>query len=127
MAYQSFEEKIKDYDKRKDIHYYVYFSAASYTYQVDAIQFKKKSDIKNDFYKNKKYYSTYLDAQQAADKLNARDTNAGHLFGRASREYEKKLDEILELKGLSESQKCAVKAAEANIQAITKLMNNEQF
>ncbi len=37
MAYQSFEEQIKDYDKRKDIHYYVVFSSASYKYRVDVL------------------------------------------------------------------------------------------
>lgn len=127
MAYQSFEEKIKDYDKRKDIHYYVYFSSGTYTYKVDAIQFKKKSDIKNDYYKNKKYYSTYLDAQQAADKLNAKDTDAGHLFGRAAREFEGKMDELLKMGGMTDAQKHAIEAASANVQAINKLINNEHF
>jgi len=127
MAYQSFEEKIKDYDKRKDIHYYVYFSAASYTYQVDAIQFKKKSDIKNDFYKNKKYYSTYAEAQAVADKLNEKDTDVGHLFGRAAREFEHKMYELLKMEGMTDAQKHAIEASSENVQAITKLMNNEHF
>lgn len=127
MAYQSFEEKIKDYDKRKDIHYYVYFSSGTYAYKVDAIQFKKKSDIKNEYYKNKRYYSTYLAAQQAADKLNAKDTDIAHLFGRASREFEHKLNEILKMDGLTDAQKHTIEAAYANVQAITKLLNNEHF
>ena len=127
MAYQSFEEKIKDYDERKDIHYHVYFSSASYTYCVDVLQFKKKSDIKNDLYKNKKYYSTYAEAQAVADKLNAKDTDVGHLFGRASREFEHKLYEILKMGDMTDAQKHAIEAASANAQAITKLINNEHF
>lgn len=103
MADQSFEERIKDYDKRKNIHYYVYFSSASYTYRVDVIQFKKKSDIKNDFYKNKKYYSTYANAQAVADKLNAKDTDVRHLFGRAAREFEHKMYELLKMGGMRDA------------------------
>ena len=99
MAYQSFEEQIKDYDKRTDMHYYVYFSSASYTYCVDVLQFKKKSDIKNDFYKNKKYYSTYAEAKAVADKLNEKDTDIGHLFGRAAREFEGKMYGLLKMGG----------------------------
>ena len=127
MAQKSFEEKVKECDKRRDMHYYVYFSSASYTYRVDVIQFKKKSDIKNEYYKNKKYFSTYLTAQQAADKLNAKDTNAGHLFGRAAREFEHKMYELLKTGGMTDAQKHAIEAASENVQAITKLMNNEHF
>lgn len=126
MAPKSFEERIKDYDKRKDMHYYVYFSLATYTHQVDVIQFKKKSDL-NEFYKSKKYFSTYMDAQQAADKLNAKDTDIGHMFGRASREFEHKLQEILEMEGMTPAQKCAVEAARKNAEVFTKLINNEKF
>lgn len=127
MAYQSFEEQIKDYDKRKDIHYYVYFSSATYTYCVDVLQFKKKSDIKNDFYKNKKYYSTHAEAQEIADKLNKKDTDIGHLFGRAAREFEGKMYELLKMGGMTDAQKHAIEAASENVQAITKLMNNDHF
>lgn len=127
MAQKSFEERIKEYDKRRDMHYYVYFSSATYMHRVDVIQFKKKSDIKNEYYKKKKYFSTYLAAQQAADKLNVKDTDIGHLFGRASREFEGKLQEILKMEGMTPAQKCAVEAAQKNAQAITKLINNEHF
>lgn len=127
MAQKSFEEKVKECDKRRDMHYYVYFSSASYTYRVDVIQFKKKSDIKNEYYKNKKYFSTYLAAQQAADKLNAKDTDVGHLFGRAAREFEHKMYELLKMKGMTDAQKHAIEAASENVQAITKLINNEHF
>lgn len=127
MAYQSFEEQIKDYDKRKDIHYHVYFSSASYTYCVDVLQFKKKSDIKNDFYKNKKYYSTYAEAKAVADKLNEQDTDIGHLFGRAASEFEHKMDELLKMGEMTDAQKHAIEAASANVHALTKLMNNDHF
>lgn len=127
MAYQSFEEKIKDYDARRDIHYFVYFSSESYTYSVDVLQFKKKSDIKNDFYKNKKYYSTYAEAQAVAYKLNAKDTDVGHLFGRAAREFEHKMYELLKMGGMTDAQKYAIEAANANVHALTKLINDEHF
>ena len=127
MAQKSFEEQVKEYDKRRDMHYYVYFSSASYTYRVDVLQFKKKSDLKEDFYKNKKYYSTYADAQAVADKLNAKDTDVGHLFGRAAREFEHKMYELLKRGGMADAQKHAIKASIENVQAITKLLNNEHF
>lgn len=127
MTYQSFEEKIKDYDARRDIHYLVYFSSASYTYCVDVIKFKKKSDIKNEYYKNKKYYSTYAEAQKVANKLNEKDTDVGHLFGRAAIEFRNKLYDLLKMAGMTEAQKHAIEAANANVQTITKLVNEENF
>lgn len=127
MAQKSFEEQVKEYDKRRDMHYYVYFSSASYTYRVDVLQFKKKSDINNDFYKNKKYYSTYAEAQAVADKLNEKDTDVGHLFGRAASEFRDKVYEILKMGGMTEAQKHAIEAAKANVGAITKLVNDEHF
>ena len=127
MPYQSFEEQIKDYYKRKDIHYHVYFSSASYTYRVDVLQFNKKSDIKNDFYKKKKYYSTYAEAQAVADKLNEKDTDIGHLFGRAASEFEHKMYELLKMGDMTDAQRHAIEAASANAHAITKLMNDEHF
>ena len=127
MEYKSFKEKIKDYDARRDIHYYLYFSSATYTYCVDVLQFKKKSDIKDDFYKNKKYYSTYAEAQKVADKLNEKDTDVGHLFGRAAGEFRNKLYDLLKMGGMTEAQKHAIEAAKANVGAITKLVNDEHF
>ena len=127
MEYQLFKEKIKDYDARSDIHYLVYFSFASYTYCVDVIKFKKKSDIKNEYYKNKKYYSTYAEAQKVADKLNEKDTDVGHLFGRAAIEFRHKLYDLLKMAGMTEAQKHAIEAANANVQAITKLVNADNF
>ena len=127
MAYKSFEEKIKDYDSRSDIHYHVYFSSATYTYCVDVLQFKKKSDIKNEYYKDKKYYSTYAEAKKVADKLNEKDTDVGHLFGRAASEFSHKLYGLLKMGGMTDAQKHAIEAANSNVQAITKLVNNENF
>lgn len=127
MAQKSFEEQVKEYDKRRDMHYYVYFSSWTYTYKVDVIHFKRKSDLKNEYYRNKKYFSTYMAARQAADKLNAKDTDIGHMFGRAFRDFEHKLHEILKMEGMTATQKCAIEAASANAHAITKLMNNEHF
>lgn len=134
MTQKSFEEQVKECDKRRDMHYYVYFSSASYTYRVDVLQFKKKSDLKEDFYKNKKYYSTYADAQAVADKLNAKDTDVGHLFGRAAREFEHKMYELLKRGGMANAQKHAIEGSIENIegsienvQKITKLLNNEHF
>ena len=134
MTQKSFEEQVKECDKRRDMHYYVYFSSASYTYRVDVLQFKKKSDLKEDFYKNKKYYSTYADAQAVADKLNAKDIDVGHLFGRAAREFEHKMYELLKRGGMANAQKHAIEGSIENIegsienvQKITKLLNNEHF
>lgn len=127
MEYKAFKEKIKDYDARRDIHYLVYFSSASYTYCVDVIKFKKKSDIKNEYDRNKKYYSTYAEAQKVADKLNEKDTDVGHLFGRAAIEFRKKLYDLLKMAGMTEAQKHAIEAANANVQAITRLVNEENF
>lgn len=127
MAYQSFEEEVKDYDKRRDMHYYVYFSAATYTYKVDVIQFKKKSDIKNDRYKNEKYYSTYKAAKRAADRITEDDKNVAHLFGRAARDYTDKLREALKTEGITATQTCTIEAAIANTNALTKLLNGKFY
>jgi hypothetical protein len=127
MAYQSFEEKIKDYDERSDMHYYVYFSSATYSYEVDAIQFKKKSDLKSERYRNEKYYSTYLLAQQAADRLNAKDTDVGHAFGRAASEFKDKLYAAQNMEGITDAQKSLIDATIKNMSALTKVMNNEHF
>lgn len=51
----------------------------------------------------------------------------GHLFGRASREFEHKLHEILKMDGMTDAQKCAIEAENANAHAITSLMNNKHF
>lgn len=127
MATKTFEEKVKECDERSDMHYYVYFSSATYCYKVDVIQFKKKSDLKNERYRNEKYYSTYLLAQQAADRLNAKDTDIGHAFGRAAREFQEKLYAAREMEGITDAQKSLINAAIANMGALTKVINNEHF
>lgn len=80
--------------KNKKLHYYVYFSSSGYKYRVDAIQFNKKSDIKNEFYKNKKYYSTPERAQAVADKLNKGLTQWQIEFARITQEYCSKIAKI---------------------------------
>lgn len=80
--------------KNKKLHYYVYFSSSGYKYRVDAIQFNKKSDIKNDFYKNKKYYSTVERAQAVADKLNKGLTQWQIEFARITQEYCSKIAKL---------------------------------
>lgn len=123
----SFEDKIKEYDQNKDIHYYVYFSSYTYTYCVDTLQYKKKSDIKSEYYRNQKYYSKYKDAKRVADALNEKDTDAGHLFGRAAHDFNHKILDVMKTAGISDAQKHAIEAAYENVRAITKLLNNEHF
>lgn len=94
MENKTFNQMIKEYDKRKDIHYYVYFSSATFTYNIDVMTFKKKSDIKNQYYKNLKYYNTYEKAKAVADKKTAEDKNIGHLIGRAIHNFHKEIDNI---------------------------------
>ena len=80
-------EKIKEYDARKDVHYFVYFSSNTYKWEVDVMTFKKKSDLADSYYRNMRYYNTYATAKAVADKKNAADTDIGHLIGRASAKY----------------------------------------
>lgn len=127
MATKTFEERVKEYDERSDMHYYVYFSSATYCYKVDAIQFKKKSELKNERYRNEKYYSTYLLAQQAADRLNSKDTDVGHAFGRAASEFIDKLYAAQKMEGITDAQKSIIDATIKNMNALTKVMNNEHF
>lgn len=127
MAAKTFEEKVKEYDERSDMHYYVYFSLATYCYKVDVIQFKKKSELQNERYRNEKYYSTYLLAQQAADRLNSKDTDVGHAFGRAASEFIDKLDAAQKMEGITDAQKSLIDATIKNMDALTKVMNNEHF
>lgn len=127
MATKTFEEKVKECDERSDMHYYVYFSSATYCYKVDVIQFKKKSDLQNERYRNEKYYSTYLLAQQAADRLNAKDTDVGHAFGRAAMEFQDKLYAAQKMEGITAAQKSLIDATIKNMSALIKVINNEHF
>lgn len=127
MVAKTFEEQVKEYDARSDMHYFVYFSSASYSYTVDVIHFKKKSDIKSERYRNEKYYSTYLLAKQAADRLNDKDKDVGHAFGRAASEFKTKLYAAQKMEGITDAQKSLIDAAIANMGALTKVINNEHF
>ena len=126
----TFEEKIEEFDKRRDMHYYVYFSSSAYKYQVEVIQFKKKSDLKSEYYKNKRYFSTHANAKAYADKLNAKDKNISHLIGRAASNFRQ---ELYDLRRNIEKEKLiithneleAMRVFEDSTNLITKLLNKE--
>ena len=124
------EEKIAEYDKRRDIHYFVYFSSATYKYQVDVIQFKKKSDLKNEYYKDKRYFSTHANAKAYADKLNDEDKNISHLIGRATSNFRQELYDLRhyiekEKRVISQRELEAISVLEDSTNLITKLLNKE--
>ena len=96
-ATKTFEERIAEYDARRDVHYYVYFSINTYRYEVDTIQFKKKSDLKNEYYRKLKFFSTYAVAKREADRLTDKDQSLAHMFGRAASEFREKLNKISKL------------------------------
>ena len=124
------EEKIAELDKRRDIHYYVYFSSSTYTYQIDMIQFKKKSDLKNESYKNKRYFSKHAYAKAYADKLNADDKNISHLIGRAVSNFRQELYDLRryiekEKRIITQNELKAISVLEDSTNLITKLLNKE--
>ena len=125
-----FEEKIAEFDKRRDIHYYVYFSSSTYKYQVEVIQFKKKSDLNSEYYKNKRYFSTHANAKAYADKLNAKDKNISHLIGRAVSNFRQELDDIRhyiekEKRVITQNELYAMRVLDDSTNLITKLLNTE--
>ena len=125
----NFEEKIAEFDKRRDIHYFVYFSSSTYKYQVDVIQFKKKSDI-NEYYKTKRYFSTHANAKAYADKLNAEDKNISHLIGRAVSNFRQELYDLRryiekEKRVISQQELEAIRVLEDSTNLINTLLNNE--
>lgn len=65
----TFEEQIRKYDTHSEYHYYIYTNFQG-LHKVDVIHFKEFSDIKNDYFKNKKYYDTYAEARIEANRLN---------------------------------------------------------
>ena len=124
------EEKIAEFDKRKDIHYFVYFSSSTYKYQVDVIQFKKKSDLKNEYYKTKRYFSKHALAKAYADKLNAEDKNISHLIGRAVSNFRQELYDLRryidkEKRVVSQHELEAISVLEDSTNLIKKLLNKE--
>ena len=122
------EEKIAKFDKRRDMHYYVYFSSSTYKHQIDVIQFKKKSDLKNEYYKNKRYFSTHTNAKAYADKLNAKDKNISHLIGRAVSNFRQELYNLRhniekEKRVITQNERKAINVLEDSTNLITKLLN----
>ena len=87
----TFEEQIKEYDGRSDIHYFVYFSSNTFTWNVDVLQFKDISDIKTETYKNRTYYDTYAEAKVVADKLTEDDKDMNHIIARTIRKFTSEL------------------------------------
>lgn len=53
-------------EKIKNAHYYVYFSTNGYIYKVGLLTVKNKSEIKTDYFKGLRYYSTKERAQKIA-------------------------------------------------------------
>lgn len=124
------EEKIAKFDKRRDIHYYVYFSSSTYKHQIDVIKFKKKSDLKTEYYKNKRYFSTHANAKAYADKLNAKDKNISHLIGRAVSNFRQELYDLRrniekEKRIITHNERKAINVLEDSTNLITKLLNKE--
>lgn len=124
------EEKIAELDKRRDMHYYVYFSSSTYKHQIEVIQFKKKSDLNSEYYKNKRYFSTHANAKAYADKLNAKDKNISHLIGRAVSNFRQELDDIRhyiekEKRVITQNELYAMRVLDDSTNLITKLLNEE--
>ena len=126
----TFEEKIAEFDKRRDMHYFVYFSSSTYKYQVDVIQFKKKSDLKDKCYTDKRYINTHANAKAYADKLNAEDKNISHLIGRAVSNFRQELYDLRrdiekEKRVISQRELESIRVLEDSTNLITKLLNKE--
>lgn len=126
----TFEEKIAEFDKRRDMHYFVYFSCSTYKYQVDVIQFKKKSDLTDMYYKDKRYFNTHANAKAYADKLNAEDKNISHLIGRAVSNFRQELCDLRrdiekEKRIISQCELESIRVLEDSTNLITKLLNIE--
>jgi len=82
-------------EKNKKEHYYVYFSTSGYIYKVGFLSFNNKSEIKNDYYKGLRYYSTKERAQKIADKYNEKIKDVDEFkFARLAGEFLRKLWEI---------------------------------
>ena len=90
----TFEEQIKEYDRRNDIHYFVYFSCNTFAWNVDVLQFKDISDIKTETYKNRTYYDTYAEAKAIADKLTEDDKDMNHIIARTIRKFTSELYKV---------------------------------
>lgn len=65
----TFEERVRIFDANSEYHYYIYTDFKG-VHKVDVIYFKEFSEIKDNHFKNKKYYDTYDEARIEADRLN---------------------------------------------------------
>lgn len=82
-------------EKVKNAHYYVYFSTNGYIYKVGLLTFKNKSEIKTDYFKELRYYSTKERAQKIADKYNEKIKDLDELkFACLASEFHYKLSDI---------------------------------
>lgn len=83
-------------EKIKNVHYYVYFSTNDgYIYKVGLLTFKNKSEIKTDYFKGLRYYSTKERAQKIADKYNEKIKDLDELkFACLASEFHYKLSDI---------------------------------
>lgn len=91
---QTFEERIKKYDADPSLHYYVYFSSASYEYTVDVIQFATVDELKSEYYAKLTYYDTYAEANAAAVEMNKNDTDVKHILGHELLQFTNKMHSI---------------------------------
>lgn len=90
-------------EKVKNAHYYVYFSTNGYIYKVGLLTFKNKSEIKTDYYKGLRYYSTKERAQKIADKYNEKIKDIDEFkFARLADEFFHKLWEIVKNEGIKD-------------------------
>lgn len=96
---RTLEEQAEEFDANQEMHYYVYFSNASYQYRVDVIHFKSISDIKSKYYGALTYYDTYAEANAEADRMNKEDTDIKHLICRAIKVFDNSLFEITDKYG----------------------------
>ena len=127
----TFEEKIAEFDKRRDMHYFVYFSSSTYKYQVDVIHFQKKFDLTDNSYFFFCFFNTYANAKAYADKLNAEDKNISHLIGRAVSNFRQELYDLRrdiekEKRVISQRELESIRVLEDSTNLITKLLNKEQ-
>lgn len=71
------------------------FSTNGYIYKVGLLTFKNKSEIKTDYFKGLRYYSTKERAQKIADKYNEKIKDLDELkFARLASEFHYKLSDI---------------------------------
>lgn len=109
---------------KKNEHYYVYFSTSGYIYRVGFLAFKNKSEIKSDYYKGLKYYSTKERAQKIADKYNEKIKDVDEFkFARLVNEFSSKIWEIEQNEGIKDHYaKDAIESLRLMMQTCQKLV-----